>query len=100
VEVDWEKLLPPKGFQVLPRRWVVERTFSWIDHNRRMSKDYERLTETSEAFIYVAMSRLMVRDWLAHEAFRTVSEGAFSEGLEILVGRLLLLLLVRLLLGL
>jgi putative transposase len=60
-EVDWEKLLPPKGFQVLPRRWVVERTFSWIDHNRRMSKDYERLTETSEAFIYVAMSRLMVK---------------------------------------
>ena len=44
-----------------PRRWVVERTFSWIDHTRRMSKDYERLTETSEAFIYVAMSRLMVR---------------------------------------
>ena len=61
VEVDWEKLLPPKGFQVLPRRWVVERTFSWIEHNRRMSKDYERLTETSEAFIYVAMSRLMVK---------------------------------------
>jgi putative transposase len=61
VEVDWEQLLPPKGFQVLPRRWVVERTFSWIDHNRRMSKDYERLPETSEAFIYVAMSRLMAR---------------------------------------
>ena len=61
VEVDWEKLMPPRGFQVLPRRWVVERTFSWIDHNRRMSKDYERLTETSEAFIYVAMSRLMVK---------------------------------------
>jgi transposase len=40
---------------------VVERTFSWIDHNPRMSKDYERLTETSEAFIYVAMSRLMVK---------------------------------------
>ena len=61
VEVDWEKLLPPKGFQILPRRWVVERTFSWISHNRRMAKDYERLTETSEAFIYVAMSRLMVK---------------------------------------
>jgi transposase len=63
VNVDWEKLLPPnKGFKVLPRRWVVERTFSWIDQNRRMSKDYEkRLTETSEAFIYVAMSRLMVK---------------------------------------
>jgi putative transposase len=39
----------------------VERTFSWTDQNRRMSKDYERLTESSEAFIYVAMSRLMVK---------------------------------------
>ena len=61
VAVNWEELLPPKGFQVLPKRWVVERTFSWIDQNRRMSKDYERLPETSEAFIYVAMTRLMVR---------------------------------------
>jgi transposase len=61
VAVNWEELLPPKGFQVLPKRWVVERTFSWIDQNRRMSKDYERLPESSEAFIYVAMSRLMVR---------------------------------------
>jgi transposase len=50
VVVDWEKLMPPKGFVVLPRRWVVKRSFSWIDHNRRMSKDYERLAETSEAF--------------------------------------------------
>jgi transposase len=62
VRVDWEKLLPPRGFQVLPKLWVVERTFSWIDQNRRMSKDYERLPESSEAFIYEAMSRLMVRD--------------------------------------
>ncbi len=61
VSVDWERLLPPRGFVVLPRRWVVERTFSWLDQNRRMSKDYERLAETSEAFIYVAMSRLMVK---------------------------------------
>jgi putative transposase len=61
VAVDWQKLLPPKGFVVLPRRWVVERTFSWIDHNRRMSKDYERLPKSGEAFIYVAMSRLMAR---------------------------------------
>jgi len=61
VTIDWEKLLPPKGFRVLPRRWVVERTFSWLSQNRRMSKDYERLCETSEAFIHVAMIRLMVR---------------------------------------
>jgi putative transposase len=39
----------------------IERTFSWIDQNRRMSKDYERLPATSEAFIYVSMTRLMVR---------------------------------------
>ena len=45
----------------LPRRWVVERTFSWLGQNRRMSKDYERLVETSEAFVYVAMSRLMLK---------------------------------------
>jgi putative transposase len=60
-KVDWQRLMPPKGFQVLPRRWVVERTFSWLSQNRRMSKDYERLCATAEAFIYAAMARLMVR---------------------------------------
>jgi putative transposase len=61
VKVDWKKLLPPKGFVILPRRWVVERSFAWISHNRRMSKDYERLCASGEAFVYAAMSRLMVR---------------------------------------
>jgi hypothetical protein len=61
VKVDWEHLLPPKGFQVLPRRWVVERTFSWLDQNRRMSKDYERLCASGEALVYAAMIRLMTR---------------------------------------
>jgi hypothetical protein len=42
-------------------RWVVERTFGWLGQNRRMSKDYERLCATGEAFIYAAMTRLMVR---------------------------------------
>ncbi len=60
-EIDWQKLLPRRGFEVLPRRWVVERTFSWLSQNRRTSRDYERLCATGEAFIYVAMSRLMVR---------------------------------------
>jgi putative transposase len=60
-KVDWQRLMAPRGFEVLPRRWVVERTFSWLDQNRRMSKDYERLCATGEAFIYVAMTRLMVR---------------------------------------
>jgi putative transposase len=59
--VDLDQLLPRRGFEVLPRRWVVERTFAWICHNRRMSKDYERLCATGEAFVYAAMVRLMVR---------------------------------------
>jgi len=50
-----------KGFRVLPRRWVVERTFGWLNQYRRLSKDYEVLTETSEAMIYAAMVHLMVR---------------------------------------
>jgi len=50
-----------KGFQVLPRRWVVERTFGWLGRYRRLSKDYEGLTETSEAMIYAAMIHLMAR---------------------------------------
>ena len=60
-EVHWQRLMPPRSFRVLPRRWVVERTFAWISHNRRMAKDYERLCATGEAFVYVAMTRLMVR---------------------------------------
>src|SRR5918995_6802262 len=60
-EVDWQRLMPTKGFRVLPRRWVVERTFAWISHNRRMAKDYERLCTTGESFVYAAMTRLMVR---------------------------------------
>jgi putative transposase len=61
VAIDPEKLSKPRRFGDLPRRWVVERTFSWLGQNRRMSKDYERLPESSEAFVYVAMTRLMVR---------------------------------------
>ena len=50
-----------KGFQVLPRRWVVERTFGWLGRYRRLSKDYEGLTESSQTSIYVAMIHIMVR---------------------------------------
>jgi putative transposase len=63
--IDWDKLRP-KGFRgMLPRRWVVERTLSWLGQSRRLSKDYERLCETSEALIYIVMTRLMARR-LAH----------------------------------
>ena len=50
-----------RGFVVLPRRWVVERTFAWLTHCRRLSKDYEVLPSSSEAMIYLAMTRLMIR---------------------------------------
>jgi len=54
---------PPgtKGFSVLPRRWVVERSFAWLGRYRRLSKDYERRTSSSEAMIYIASIRRMVK---------------------------------------
>jgi putative transposase len=50
-----------KGFQVLPRRWVVERTFAWLNRYRRLSKDYERKPTSSSSHVYVASIRLMLR---------------------------------------
>jgi len=50
-----------KGFVLLPRRWVVERTFGWFNHYRVLSKDYEVLPRNSEAVIYTTMIHLMVR---------------------------------------
>ncbi len=48
-------------FQVLPRRWVVERTFAWLSRCRRLSKDYEALSDTTEVWTHIAMIHLMLR---------------------------------------
>jgi len=64
VEPDRNKItaqLPSPGFHVLPRRWIMERTFSLLGRNRRLSKDYEQRCESEEARIYIAMTRLMAR---------------------------------------
>ena len=57
---DQEPPPMPSGFQVLPHRWLVERTFAWLGRQRRLSKDYEVLPSTEEAWIYLTMIRLMV----------------------------------------
>ena len=49
------------GFHILPKRWIVERTFGWFNHYRRLSKDYEYDPETSENMIYIAMINLMLK---------------------------------------
>lgn len=49
------------GFKVVPRRWVVERTFAWVGRQRRLSKDYEYCLNTSETMIYLSMTRTMLR---------------------------------------
>ena len=51
----------PRGFHVLKRRWVVERTLAWIGRNRRMSRDFEHLIKTSEMLLYASMARVMLR---------------------------------------
>ena len=54
-------LADQSGFQVQARRWVVERTFAWLSNYRRLSKDYEQWVTTSDSWIYVAMTHLMLR---------------------------------------
>jgi putative transposase len=55
------KPIDQRGFQVLPRRWVVERTFGWLVRHRRLARDYERRTESSEAMIRLASIHMMLR---------------------------------------
>jgi putative transposase len=60
--LEYSTIKGKQGFQgVLPRRWVVERTFAWLLHSRRLARDYERLTSTDEALVYATMTRLMTR---------------------------------------
>jgi putative transposase len=69
--VDLEIVAPPKGtqgFQVLPRRWVVERSIAWMGRQRRLSKDYEAMTETSEGMIYAAFGGTMLRKLVRRKA--------------------------------
>ena len=64
MNVTLEIVLKPegqKGFQVLPKRWVIERTNAWISRHRRLARDYERLPASSESFIYATMIRLGLR---------------------------------------
>jgi putative transposase len=56
----WAGLKSGRGIEVLPRRWVVERTFAWLGRCRRLSKDYEFLPQSSEAMIYLRMIQLML----------------------------------------
>ncbi len=71
---DWVKTLRPKlevevvkrsddvhGFKVLPHRWVVERTFGWLMHHRRLVRDYETTISSAEAWVYIAMIRIQLR---------------------------------------
>jgi putative transposase len=60
------RLAGEPGFKVLPRRWVVERTFGWLGRYRRLSRDYERRAKVAEAMVYLAMSRLMLARWVKH----------------------------------
>jgi putative transposase len=53
-----------RGLAVLPRRWVVERTFGWLGRSRRLGRDYERKAQVAEAFVYLAMCRLMPHRWI------------------------------------
>lgn len=60
VTVEISRRIAEKGFHVLPKRWIVERTFGWLNYSRRLSKDYEQRPDISEAMIYLSMTRLML----------------------------------------
>jgi len=61
IDVEVVRRVEQKGFHVLPRRWVVERTFGWLMQHRRLARDYEALPQRSETMIYWAMANTMSR---------------------------------------
>ena len=61
VAVQISRRIAEQGFVVIPKRWIVERTFGWLNRSRRLSKDYEERSDVSEAMIYIAMIHLMLR---------------------------------------
>ena len=75
--IDAEKMFPRRGLEVLPRRWVAERTFTWLCHNRRMGRDHERLCSTGEA-----LDKLLVSDDVATDLlpYRVEEDAHLSQG--------------------
>ena len=77
-KIDLEVVAKPAaGFAVLPRRWVVERTFAWLVNFRRHSKDYEVLPRNSEALIQIAMIHLLLKRRAKKRNFKTASQHSF-----------------------
>ena len=79
IEIVKKQETEEPGFHVLPRRWVVERTFAWINRFRRLSKDYERKPESSNSHIYVASIRLMLRRIFKERAANNPEDAALLE---------------------
>lgn len=75
--IDAEKMFPRRGLEVLPKRWVAERTFAWLCHNRRMGRDRERLCSTGEA-----LDKLLVSDDVATDLlpYQVEEDARLSQG--------------------
>jgi Transposase DDE domain len=63
-----------KGFEIVPRRWVVERTFGWMTRWRRLVRDYEKRIDCSEAMFHVALASLLLAELLTNSRFQTDSK--------------------------
>ena len=61
LQVEISKKLKPRGWQVLPKRWIVERTFSWLNHSRRLSKDYELTAASAETLIKISHIHTLIK---------------------------------------